>query len=124
MKITKKEIRKILGENATGKQVDIVFALVDFQAESLTEKIEKEIQKLEAKKDEALKKIETDFKAKKEEVFEKTLSKTVNDILKKNGIKIPKTETENEKNVEQEVETEVEENENKFGSIASQFYSR
>jgi KaiC/GvpD/RAD55 family RecA-like ATPase len=114
----------ILKEHTKGRSSKVLLWLSEdadyIVADRLTEKISKEIQKLEQKRDEALKKIEADFKAKKEEVFEKTLSKTVQDILKKNGIKISKVEEE----IESEIEQEVEENENKFGSIASQFYSR
>jgi len=105
MKITKKEIKNILGENATAKQVDIVFALVDFQNEELEEKISTEIQKLEQKKEESLKKIERDFKEKSSEIFDKLLTKTVQNILKKNGIKIEAEVEEKEEEVEREIDS-------------------
>ena len=112
MKITKKEIKNILGENATTKQVDIVFTLVDFQSKELEKKISTEIQKLEQKKEESLKKIENDFKEKSSEIFDKLLTKTVQSILKKNGIKI---ETEVEEK-EEEGETEIDSTPNTYSS--------
>ncbi len=41
-KITKTEVKKIIGSGATSKQVDIVFTLIDLQSETLKEKISTE----------------------------------------------------------------------------------
>ena len=118
-KITKNKIKKILGSKATNKQIDSVFTLVDFQLEVLKEKILKEVKKLEEKKVEALKKIEIDFEKKSEEVFDRTLTKTVQDILKKNGIKISQV-------VKEESETEVvgETEEKSETNFSQGFYNR
>ena len=121
-KITKSEVKKIIGNGATGKQVDIVFTLVDFQSEVLKEKISKEIQKLEEKKVEAIKKIETDFEKKSEEVFARTLTKTVQDILKKNGIKI--SQVVEEKVEENETEAVGETEEKSETNFSQSFYNR
>jgi len=121
-KITKNEIKNILGSGATSKQVDIVFTLIDFQSETLKEKISKEVQKLEEKKIEALKKIETDFEKKSEEVFDRTLTKTVQDILKKNRIKI--SQVVKEKVEESETEAVGETEEKSETNFSQGFYNR
>ena len=116
-RIAKSEIKKILGDNATNKQVDIVFTLLDFQNEVLTEKISSEIKKLEQKRDETIKKIESDFKIKSEETFEKILNRTVQDILKKNGIQI---KTKVDQVVDSEKEKDLSEFETHTDSYSSQ----
>ena len=132
-RITKNDIKKILGSGATSKQVDIVFSLVDFQSEKISDSISKEIEKLKEKKEQALKKIEQDFKDKSGKVFDSILDKTVQSILKKNGIKIEKNdndfeselETVNKQEVEENLNQNYLENENSFEQNSSQnFYQK